>query len=304
MATCFFRCALLVALIFVPSFSHASTDELTPWEKAYLGLEKTTRASSGSEDQVRLVSEGYDKSFGNIRAMDLSKVSSRDLHVFFKASARVVFYEPGDGHLSDMRDVFEALQKRKAASRSEVAAFYSSLFLGRKFDEMSAFYQSHPSYDLPVPVSFEGRQRPERHAVLDVAVTGSKVSSRTVDLSSGEHIVVIAHPQCHFTRNAVASIEADPSLAGIISMQASWVAPADRNVDVSPFQEWNKVHRDAPISIAYTRTGWPEVRVWQTPTFLFFKDGKVVGEVVGWPKEGNAESLRIEISKLGLPGAK
>jgi hypothetical protein len=54
------------------------------------------------------------------------------------------------------------------------------------------------------------------------------------------------------------------------------------------------------MTIAYAGDDWPEVRIWQTPTFIFLKDGKVTGKVIGWPKEGNSEALRREMLKLGL----
>lgn len=279
----------------------AGDDELTGWEKAYLELEKISRDNAGSEDRAHLISASYAKLFKSVASMDLTKVTSRDLHAMFMAAASVDFYETTDAHLWDLRRVIAALEVRHEASAGEVDKFYAALFQGRKFDEMAAFYAKHKDAGLAKPIVYRGAPVGDvRHAVLKVDPIGNEVSGSQVDLDKGARILVVAHPLCHFTQNAMAAIESDAALAKAFAPASIWVAPADRGVDLAPFQDWNKKHISTPMTIAYAGDGWPEVRIWQTPTFIFLKDGKVTGEVIGWPKEGNFEALRREMLKLDL----
>lgn len=283
---------------------HADEDGVTARERSYIALDRVARESSGSDDRARLVSAAYSHGFGDVRAMDLGAVTLRDLRTMFMAAASADFYDTTDAHLSDMRRVLEELERRHEAAAGEVNAFYSALFQGRKFDEMASFYAGHPEAGLSTPIRFhDAATAGDRHTVLDFAASKNVVSLRKVDLHHGTHVLVIAHPLCHFSRNATAAIESQSALQQVFAKHSVWISPPDRNADLSPFYDWNKSHSDMPISIAYGRAGWPEVRIWQTPTFIFIKDGKVVSEVVGWPREGNMESLRRELSRLGLaPG--
>ena len=279
----------------------AGGDEHTGWEKAYLELEKVSRDNAGSEDRAHLISATYAKLFQSVASMDLAKVTSRDLHAMFMAAASVDFYETTDAHLSDLRRVIATLEDRHDASAGEVEKFYAALFQGRKFDEMAAFHAKHQDAGLAKPITYRGAPVGDvRHSVLKVATVGNEVSGSQADLDQGARILVVAHPLCHFTQNAMAAIESDAALEKAFELASIWVAPADRGVDLAPFQDWNKKHGSTPMTIAYAGNDWPEVRIWQTPTFIFLKDGKVTGEVIGWPKEGNSEALRREMLKLGL----
>ena len=279
----------------------SGSDEPTSWEKAEQQLRQVSRDNAGSEDRARLISATYTQLFGQVRSMDLTKVASRDLHAMFKAAAAVDFYEATDAHLADLRRVMTALEDRHEASANEVETFYGALFQGRKFDDMAAYHATHTEAGLPDPIAYRGAPvGPTAHTVLTVAPTTNEVSGSSVDLAKGAHILVIAHPLCHFTQHAMSAIASDPTMEKVFARTSAWVAPADRNVDIAPFQDWNRKHASTPIAIAYAANAWPEVRIWQTPTFIFLKDGKVTGEVVGWPQEGNMEALRQELSKLQL----
>lgn len=292
---------LLVAagmLFLGPAAAH---DEPTSWEKAQLQLENVSRNNANSADRAHLISATYAQLFAPVRSMDLANVPSRDLHAMFMAASSADFYEATDAHLSDLRRITMALEARHEASSSEVETFYAALFQGRKFDEMAAYYAKHREAGLAKPIAYRGAPVGDvRHAVLHVAATGNAVTGDKVGLEQGEHILVVAHPLCHFTQHAMEAIESDPVLEKMFERSSVWVSPPDRGVDITPFQDWNRKHPSAPMSIAYAGNDWPEVRIWQTPTFIFLKDGKVTGEVIGWPKEGNKEALRQELSKLHL----
>lgn len=279
----------------------SATDALTSWEKAEQQLRQVSRDNAGSADRARLISATYTQLFGQVRSTDLAKVASRDLHAMFKSAASVDFYETTDAHLADLRRVMTALEDRQEASANEVETFYGALFQNRKFDEMATYHAKHMEAGLPNPIAYRGVPMGNTsHAVLAVALTANEVSGSKVDLGKGAHILVVAHPLCHFTQNAMAAIESDPAMEKVFGQASAWVSPADRNVDITPFQAWNRKHASTPIAIAYAENGWPEVRIWQTPTFIFLKDGKVTGAVVGWPKEGNMEALRQAMSTLQL----
>ena len=291
----------VVTAVALAASATSASDALTSWEKAQQQLEKVSRDNAGSEDRARRISATYAQLFGEVQSMDMAKTASRDLHAMFKAAASADFYDATDAHLADLRRVMTALDDRHEAASHEVETFYGALFQGRKFDEMATFFAKHKEAGLPDPIHYRGEPMGDiPHATLTVSPIGDEVSGNKVDLAKGTHILVVAHPLCHFTQNAVAAIESDPTLQKVFERASVWISPPDRGVDIAPFQAWNKKHAETPIAIAYAGSAWPEVRIWQTPTFIFLKDGKVTGEVVGWPKEGNREALRQEMSKLPL----
>ena len=112
-------------------------------------------------------------------------------------------------------------------------------------------------------------------------------------------MVVISHPLCHFSRNAMAAIEADPALSKAMA-RSLWLAPVDRKLNLEVIRQWNGEHPEHPMVIAFDRAEWPDFDSWSTPMFYFLRDGKLVSVVEGWPSEGNKEALLKAAEQIGL----
>lgn len=289
--------ALLLMNYVAPGFCQGAT---MPIKQAYLDLQALARASSGEGDQSAKVSKAYRENFA-LAWSGLDELASDDLHTLFLAASEADFYAPNLEHLADMRRIFLALEQRKQSTPDEIETLYGALFQARAFDELKRFQEAHPSSSLAAPPRLEPTPLADApHGLMDVAANEKLLSYRAIDLATGKHIVVIAHPLCHFSQGATATIEADPGLAAVFKKHATWVAPPDRGVDITAFQQWKSQHHDTPIAIAYSTLAWPEVDVWQTPVFLFFDNGKLVSKMIGWPREGNMPELKAQIEKLGL----
>lgn len=102
---------------------------------------------------------------------------------------------------------------------------------------------------------------------------------------------MVSHPLCHFSSAAARAIESHAILSEIFQSSATWIAPPDRHLGTAEIASWNAQHPRSKHRIAYSRTSWPELTGWATPTFHFMKDGKVMEIVAGWPEEGNGQAL-------------
>lgn len=271
----------------------AENQNLTPAEQAYLAFAKIEQSHFGQDDQASILARAYDTRFTPMQSPhSLAQASDRDLAALFRASSSVSFYAPSPSHLSDLRHDFAELEKRGAATDEQRQDVFEALFQSRDLAEMQRFAASHRNAGLPPPVTSDLAFSPgQMHGLL--SVTGPHTVHPSVAvMPSGPFVVVISHPGCHFTQHAVQAIEHDEALRAMIKDHSVWVAPADRNVDLSGFVAWNTAHPIAPIALAGSRDAWPEVRNWRTPTFLFFRNGHLVQQVTGWPQEGNAIALK------------
>lgn len=114
-------------------------------------------------------------------------------------------------------------------------------------------------------------------------------------------ITSIGHPQCHFSRDAAAAIEADSRLSAIFASHAHWLMPQDGRMRPRSVASWNATHPVARMNYIYRQSDWATIDTWSTPTFYFFRDGRQVGKLVGWgPGDEGERALRKELEKLGL----
>ena len=73
-----------------------------------------------------------------------------------------------------------------------------------------------------------------------------------------------------------------------------WVTPQQLAEDPSVSEAWRKRYPVAPLSEAFRATEWAGIDTWETPTFYFYKNGKLRSKLTGWPNEGRkAQFLEI-----------
>jgi hypothetical protein len=170
----------------------------------------------------------------------------------------------------------------------------------RYFNQARAFVRLHPRASrTAVPVVGDDSTRQGPTALL-VHAGGSKLERKSVDLRSGRRIVVISSPLCHFSQRAVRSIEGDAALRPLFHDHAIWVVPPEQSTPFATVAEWNRLHPNESMAVAYRREEWPMVDRWENARVLFFRDGRVVSKVIGWPVAGRKAEIRRSLRLAGL----
>lgn len=161
----------------------------------------------------------------------------------------------------------------------------------RMFDRANAIRAAHAELrleDTPRLIDRGGR-RAGQGGKLVVSEDGASMTYDAVPLH-GKKLVIIGHPLCHFSANAVREISTRDDLAARFK-DAIWLAPPGTKLDVAQMQRWNRTYPKSPIAFTDQRDDWPMFDAWATPTFYFLTDGKVVARVQGWPPEGGEAAL-------------
>ena len=116
----------------------------------------------------------------------------------------------------------------------------------------------------------------------------------------GNKVVLVSNPLCSFCQRAFQDFS--PSTRKFLSSNGVIVTPiskAHAAVEVAAVEEWNRenpqfIHEMIPLKAKLTG-----LSTRSTPQFYFFKEGKLIGKVVGWPKDGsNEKAVQGYISKL------
>lgn len=107
-------------------------------------------------------------------------------------------------------------------------------------------------------------------------------------------VIMIGHPECHFSRSFFEALEDDPQLKTKLVkdtyfLMSGWQA---YNNPAIPF--WNTNHPEYAFTIAIDETEWSEINYWGTPTFYFFREGDLQKKVVGW-RQTEAEQQKTKL---------
>ena len=248
------------------------------------------------------IETAYDTAFSRYqKPAALADLSTHEIELMFRAASTAAFYGNRPEYAKDMALDLGELEHRQAASTAEYRDMFKTYVAARDFDRARMLLSAHPLEDVPqLPRILPSEASGPDHEASELVVTkGAGVLARQpVDLDVGRLVIVVAHPLCHFTQNAVAAIDSDPELRRLFVANVKWLAPQDQTLDFDLFRAWNAAHPEHPMTIAYRQSGFPMIDDWDTPTFYFLHDGKIVATVMGWPKEGHKAELLAAFAAL------
>lgn len=263
----------------------------------FMEVHEQTRGQSTAE-RATAMSAAFDNGFAAALARDPASMDSQDLATLFNAANIAHAYSIQATHLQAMQRAFGELQARGLVEQRSFSDMHAALMASRQFEQASALEKTFPQWNVE-PAPTLATSSSSGKTALAVQESGNTLTRTTLAVDQGARVVVISHPLCHFSRNAMAAIEADPALSKAMA-RSLWLAPVDRKLNLDVLQQWNREHPEHPMVIAFDRAEWPNFDSWSTPMFYFLRDGKLVSVVEGWPSEGNKEALLKAANQIGL----
>jgi hypothetical protein len=259
-------------------------------------------AEQGERARSATVTEAFDALFGEAAYRDdaLASASDAELAQLFDAANLATFYSFDARFAALQSRAMATLEQRGIATQMQYDDLYGSLVQVRRYDDARALYARHPDGLAPLPAM--------EAAVVD-GTSRWRVSSPDqlvqipAPFADGPTIVVVGHPLCHFTQDAFDAIGKDPALSTMFEHHAMLLVPIDRRFGLDDMLAWNTARPAFPMAYAVSRDEWPMFDAWATPTFYFFRDGRLVSKVTGWPKEGHRDEVLRAAHAIGLTTA-
>jgi hypothetical protein len=232
----------------------------------------------------------------------LQELPADSVDLLFRATYDTAFYTLDRRYVQDLQADLDQLRTLHADELHHYQDLYVTLVGVRDFVAARAVLASQPmASSEPAPIIVGALVDSRGPSALALSEDGSSASQQPIRLSGAVDIVVIGHPLCHFSRDAVAAIEADARLKAVFASHARWLMPQDGRMRPRTVAAWNVAHPLARMDYIYRQGDWTAIDTWSTPTFYFFRNGKPVGKLSGWAPGGEGErALRGELEKLGL----
>src|SRR5690606_23210212 len=158
-----------------------------------------------------------------LSTLDVTALGGVELRAFFVAALNASSLARDRGLAPVARRAFDELDARHALVEQDYGNMQGLYLRLREFDEASQFVEAFgprasleavpsigtsPGFDAARPSRFTVIDR--KHLLLENAPT------------SGDFVLVIADPSCHFTRDAVISITDDPQLHAYFERHSQW----------------------------------------------------------------------------------
>ncbi len=130
----------------------------------------------------------------------------------------------------------------------------------------------------------------------DLSPDGDTLSLKSLDVSSGFHILVRSEPDKKELSDAFARIDAAPSLSAVFM---AWSALFSGAYEFDAVADWN-ARRFPGFRMMHSESDWPEIPRTSVLSFTFIRDGGRACHVEGWRGELTIDALRACAKDAGL----
>jgi hypothetical protein len=246
----------------------------------------------------------YRESFADrMGSQALARQPLGDLLPLFDAAALANVENPGSAAFDQLLLVHAELNARGIdTSRDLDASVLKAMLAARRFEQARGFAATRPHLDAgavprvadPLAPGFRGR------SVFEYDAARNTLTRQAAPPPAGAELVMVVGAGCHFSRDALDAIGADPDLrkrlrdAQLLLLTLPTEAPNLRFV-----ADWNAGHAALPMRIPFDAREWQAIDVPAVPAFYLLKDGKVVARHRGWAGEKDRTALLDMLDMAG-----
>lgn len=267
-------------------------------------FERDLPSDASDLDNAAALARRFDTLFPEARSADaLARLDAHDLRLLARAAEDVVTSGAArPEYLEVMQRSFAERERRGVATAADVDDLRRALLQAHRFDAARRLTAEHPDAGLaPLPAFRDNlpASGDARHTVWRVSPDGKALTREAIDLGPTQVIVAAG---CHFSKDAAEDISADPVLGPVFARHAHWLVQAPGIEDVADVRDWNREFPHAQAEMLYGRGEWALLPQWNMPTFYIVRDGKVIDQVDGWPRDptSNRQPLIDALRRAGL----
>jgi hypothetical protein len=232
---------------------------------------------------------------------NLNELSSKDLHKLFNIMVHVNFYNQEKLLRLYLKKIISIKKSKGEIISNLLEMLHSAYIRSRSIQEAKQLESEYPDLNLPKTYSLLVKRQADR-SYLELNNEEQSLVSHGFEFKKGGYVIVISSPVCSPSKRFLKWLRTSENskLQKIFESNALFITPTDSSFYIEQMREENLKNAPLKLNYAFNKEEWPEIQLWATPTLYFFYDGKLLGQLVGWPKEGRNEELVDGLKKVKL----
>lgn len=225
-----------------------------------------------------------------------------DLLLLFDAAAFTNTVSPGTPAFAHLLRVHRELTRRGIDTRRTLdETVLNAMLAAREFAQARAFsatrphlaHRAAPDIVDTLGAGFVGR------SVFDYDRTRHTLTRTALPAAGAIELVLVVNAGCQPSRRALDAIRSDAALRKRLQQaNLTIIVPPAAAIPFAFVADWNAANPAVPMRIPFNRAEWASVDTQTVPTFYLLQGGRAVGEVQGWPEQGNRAALHAMLGKL------
>lgn len=208
------------------------------------------------------------------------------------------FDQPTQASLDLLRAEWRRLLAAGQAGEQERRWWLRALLIRGHFDEAELVSRELAGWEQRVWPRRQTLDGDAGRRYWEVNTQAWVLEERSLGLAESPQVWVQSAMGCPFSPGAARALAMDGELAPLLRLRSLWFAAGE---DLFNSRQWTKEHPDFPLRLVTDERGWFFKRPWSTPTFQFVREGRVIQQFSGWPRDGSHRpELVAGLQAIGL----
>lgn len=278
-------------------------------------LERLSDDNFSSADRAARIKAEYRKLFDRFNTNRLLESGSvTTIGQFFEATALVAFYNPSTEFIGKTEKIYETL-KRRGASNLGHARHLFKIYVGARAFRQAERLASGSGFPLGDVPKIESQNQSHRDGIASTSndyrvylyanSADVLVEQQLSDQDLRESIIVIAHPLCSFTRQAIEDLYGE--IIGPDNSDGAeflWLIPPQGGLPSRAVAALKEKYPGINFGLIGSLDGWKEVDELQTPTFYSINPGGKTDVIIGWKGDETEVRLRDLVASVDKRSAR
>ncbi len=240
-----------------------------------------------------------------VKNIKLQELDSTKLHKLFGIVYKVNFYTPKLALTEAAKNILDEKQKRGENITLLLPQIHQSYLKLRLFDKAKDFATQYPDIELSVvPSNIEllTTNKVKSTYQLDNTNSEQRIVQKEIEADNEYQIVVVSSPACNPSNRFLKWLHQpeNEKIKNAFMSNSLFLVPPSGSLFLSKWEKINSQYPEVKMQLSHSKSQWPEIGYWATPTMYFYKKGKLFSQLIGWPPEGREEELIIAMKELEL----
>lgn len=236
--------------------------------------------------------------------------NKEQLHALYKALYAITLFSSDLSATTDFAKIIYRKIELKEDPTSYIEKLYQTYIQNRQFTKAQELVNNYPKLNFNERVNvidatgtaskpYQTNQDGVR-SLFALNQQGNQITRHKFEFPQGVHIVVVSSSICNPCNRLFTWLKSEPQLMKVMEEHTTWLVPPEGRLFVNEMLETQKTYAPIKLFYAHKQAEWPEISYWATPTFYFYQNGELIGQLVGWPPEGRKEKLVAILKQLNL----
>jgi hypothetical protein len=234
-----------------------------------------------------------------IRKLDLNGLSSKRLHVLFNLLWHTYYFSFEPELIEHLQNIVKIKRDMGEYIDNLLITIHEALIMDRDIVSAKHIENDNPriSFSPTMPINIGSNMN---RSILKSNSLTNNLQRVPFDFPRGGYLVIIASPVCSASNRFMSWLNEQNELKSILKSNALFITPSDSSFYITEMKKLNKKVSPITINYSYKENEWPEIKLWETPTFYFYYNGKLKSQLVGWVEVSSSNKLLSELKSINL----